>query len=698
MQTLLILLNILSSYQLVWKNTEFEIPLGADVYEHFEIPEVEVYQNGSLVNTEINYQRGVNHTSLRVVNSNHVKSFKIDYKAYIDDLGLQSIQTITFNIVDEIKPTFLYLPELSFPVKTKKLTEKEIMEQLIYEDNYYNTEDLIVKVHGLEGVNINIPGEYLITYELIDPSFNITKVNSKYKVVNNLPPEIIEKSKTHIINVYDNFRVNDYFTFVDPFNQQLTIEVDDSLLNTNKVGSYSIHIKVINNLGLSNEGHYDILVVDNKSPTITLSTKREFNYLETFDLRDLVISVNDNYDKLTKDDVEILGYIDFFSLGEYPLTFKVKDSSGNESKPYEIKVKVIDLEKPKIDLIKPIKVNVGQEVTNFDSYFEFSDNYDSYEFGELIIKYNTKEINFKELGNYILNVELSDSSKNRVSQNFEVLVTDLISPEILINYDNFIFIDQYGELSNNYFKKEFIISDNYDNLNDIEILINETINFYESAEIIRNFIFKDKSGNETIIENVKIVITESRPPDIVLEDSKYIYYIGNEKPDLKSLVKSVTNFDGNTEGIILEYYENINYEKVGMYLVTYQAYHEKINNVAVEELKFYVDSKKSFDTIVNDLEISVGDNVEELAGIIINSDIKYEVFPKTINTGTPGIKKRIFILYDKRGNIETIEQTIVVLEKTSKKNYKTNIIISGIALIGGGIYLNLSKRKNKLFW
>src|SRR5690554_1349042 len=421
MQTLLILLNILSSYQLVWKNTEFEIPLGANVYEHFETPMVEVYQNGSLVNTEINYQRGVNHTSLRVVNSNHVKSFKIDYKAYIDDLGLQSIQTITFNIVDEIKPNFLYLPELSFPVKTKKLTEKEIMEQLIYEDNYYNTEDLIVKVHGLEGVNINIPGEYLITYELIDPSFNITKVNSKYKVINNIAPEIIEKSKTHIINVYDNFRVNDYFTFVDPFNQQLTIEVDDSLLNTNKIGSYSIHIKVINNLGLSNEGHYDILVVDNKSPTITLSTKREFNYLETFDLRDLVISVNDNYDNLTKDDVDILGYIDFFSLGEYPLTFKVKDSSGNESKSYEIKIKIIDLEKPKIVLIKPIKVNVGNEVTNFDSYFEFSDNYDSYEFGELIIKYNTKEINFKELGNYILNVELSDSSKNRVSQNFEVL-------------------------------------------------------------------------------------------------------------------------------------------------------------------------------------------------------------------------------------------------------------------------------------
>ena len=201
-------------YKVVWKNTVIDIPLNDNIYDYVDYPEASLYDlNDFLVSTDYYYEKGVNRTSLSVVNSKHVKSFRIIYRVTYSELDISFDEEIIFNIIDNKPPEIIKIPEIVMPVKTKLLTEKEIVSGLIYKDNYYKTEELTVKVLNLNHVNINKPGDYEIIYEIMDPSYNVTRITKVYKIISKEHPEI-KQEKDLVITVNTSFNHHNYFNLI----------------------------------------------------------------------------------------------------------------------------------------------------------------------------------------------------------------------------------------------------------------------------------------------------------------------------------------------------------------------------------------------------------------------------------------------------------------------------------------------------
>ena len=107
MKVLMMFLNVLNMYKVVWQNIDIDIPLNDDTYQYYDMPKANLYYNNKLIETYEYYERGINHTNLNVINSRHVKTYKIDYRVNFDAYDISSTQTIHFNIIDNIAPKII---------------------------------------------------------------------------------------------------------------------------------------------------------------------------------------------------------------------------------------------------------------------------------------------------------------------------------------------------------------------------------------------------------------------------------------------------------------------------------------------------------------------------------------------------------------------------------------------------------------
>lgn len=676
MKILLLFINILSSYKVIWKNTHIKIPLKENTHIHYDKPEANLYYNDELIDTVSYYEKGVNHTNLNVINSNHVKEFKIDYRVHFEKYNISNTQTITFEIVDIISPEFIYIPEISMPVDEKKLTEKQIIENLIYKDNYYSNDELVVRIYNLENVNNNLPGEYEIIYELMDPSYNFTRVSKYYVVTNNSYPEIkYDEIIKHEYNTYFNYL--DYFKITDKYDKNLKITVDTSKVNFNKLGTYQITVKAKNKDNLETVVTTNILIVDTKPPKLDVIDSVVLNIYD-YDinyLKELIIDVSDNYDNLSKDDVIISGYVNFNEIGTYKLIYELRDNSNNLTTK-NVVINIKDLEKPEIINIKELIIDVSLGKINYYDYFIIRDNHSS--FDDLKITFNDKNVNYNELGSYILEIEVLDESKNKRLEMFNVEIKDLIPPKVKLLEE--IVITDFMERNINEFKSYFYIEDNYSTYQNIEIDMIGNINYEKVGSYLVTFIFKDESLNETKFET-NIIIIDNIAPIITLKTKNMYYYINDDKPNFYNNIISIYDNYSLSENIEINIIEDINYEKVGVYEVLYEAIDE-YGNKSYSTLNFYVDVKLKELIKGKDLYINVGDYISKYEGLELSEDVyKIESFPKEINTNQAGIFEILHIAYDIRGNIYEFNQKVHIKDNNIFKKYKNNIIVTIIGTI-----------------
>lgn len=692
MKILMMFVNLLNMYKVVWENIDIDIPLNDNTYLYYDMPKAYLYDsNDNLIETEVYYEKGVNHTSLNVVNSRHVKVFKINYRAHFDEYGISQTEMINFNIIDITPPEFLYTPEIIMPQGSKLLKEQEIIDTLIYKDNYYSNDLLTVRISGLVNVNVNIPGIYEIYYELMDPSLNVKRVLGYYVIENTIPPEI--KSKDIIeINYGENFNYLDHFQFIDKYDSNLKTTVDLSNVNFNKIGLYQITVSAINKAGLKTIVTKNLKIVDKQKPNIVISPNTTFNiYKHNYnDLKTLIFEVTDNYDNLTIDDVIIEGVVDFNVINKYSLTYQVADSSNNVFSKNVI-VEIKDLEKPKISLKDEIILNVGSSNPNWHKYFEITDNYD--DFSDLDIYVNDKNVDYNKIGTYYIDVTVTDLSKLKTTKRFNIKIKDLISPQVTQVSE--IIITDFLEKDLTYYKSFFEIEDNYNIYADIKITKEGLINYNKIGKYDVIFKFGDKSNNETTI-NTSVNVIDIIPPEINLNTNFYYYYIGDEIPNLESFINKIS--DNYFDDLKLNIKNNINYNEIGLYEVTYEVY-DGLNNYSYETLNFYVDLRKSKLIEGSDLYLKINDNFIIGENIILSDDVvKTYIYPEKINTKNPGIKEITYIAYDKRGNYEVFTQNIYINEPSFLTKYKTNIIVTIISLITiSGLIIYYKKYNNNSY-
>lgn len=697
MNLILTMLSLINMYQVLWQNTTIDIPLNDATTNYYELPEATLYYQGKIITTnEYYYERGVNRTSLSVVNSNHVKAFKIDYRITFYELGVTSEQTITFNIVDEIPPTILKVPEFKFPLNTKIPTDKVMLEGFYYQDNYYSNEELVTKVNRLSEININKVGLYEIEYEVMDPSFNTTVATTTYEIFDNNYPEItmIKNEIEHLVKT--EFKVYDHFKFKGV---NLIIDANLSQVNINKIGTYPITVTATNESGLSQSLSVHIKIIDDVKPLIRLKSNiNDFNVYDKVnhdDLLNLILSVSDNYDNLSKEDVIVDTDLNTNIIGKYVVIFSIKDTSNNEF-TIQTNINVKDLEKPNIILLEKIILNINEEPPYFLKYFEIFDNYNSYD--ELTININDKNINYKKNNTYYLEITINDQSKNVLKATFEVIVSDLTSP--VVSQVNDLFIYNFKRESKSFYKKHFNITDNFDQYDDIDLeIIDDNVNYEKIGQYPIELLFIDSNNNQTLIKS-DIYVIDTEKPKINLKSDIYYYFIGEAIIEIIALVTSVDdNYDLLKVSDIIVM-GDINYNKIGKYEV-YLILSDTSENETKIQIDCYVDVKKSKLINGNDITINKDNKWEPLEGIELSENvIKYQYYNGLSNTNQIGEFEIIYVAYDIRGNLETYKQKVMIIDnKTSlKSNYLLIILITSIFIgIASFNYYKDSKTKREYF-
>lgn len=113
--------------------------------------------------------------------------------------------------------------------------------------------------------------------------------------------------------------------FIEEINGKI---IDDYVIDTNVLGEKKISFKFINDEGIKVSKEFTIDVIDDVAPVVWLGSSYNVTVNSDVDLTDKILC-GDNYDKKPK--CEIIGEYDISKVGEYPLTFRATDSSGNET-------------------------------------------------------------------------------------------------------------------------------------------------------------------------------------------------------------------------------------------------------------------------------------------------------------------------------------------------------------------------------
>ena len=119
-------------------------------------------------------------------------------------------------------------------------------------------------------------------------------------------------------------------------------------------------------------------------------------------------------------------------VGDYPMTFKVHDSSGNEA-THELMIHVVDQEAPVIEgeSLMTIGYNQYYEESELLSMLSVSDNYDTNL--PIIIESNTYKTNSDLIGTYDVIFSVTDSSNNRTEKTMTIQVVDNIGPMVYLD-------------------------------------------------------------------------------------------------------------------------------------------------------------------------------------------------------------------------------------------------------------------------
>ncbi len=192
--------------------------------------------------------------------------------------------------------------------------------------------------------------------------------------------EIVLK-KDMTIEFNDDKKISDYIESING------IILNDYNIDTSTIGTKTVKFDFINNDGVKLKYSYDIEVVDTVAPLIWLSSSYRLKKGTDFNIDGILCG--DNYDENPKCYIE--GEYDINTVGEYPLTFKAIDQSGNEN-VHDFVLKVYE----------PSNTN-GNSNSNNDSYIKYSDVIKDYKTSNIKIGIDVSswqgDIDFKKLKN-----------------------------------------------------------------------------------------------------------------------------------------------------------------------------------------------------------------------------------------------------------------------------------------------------------
>lgn len=338
-----------------------------------------------------------------------------------------------------------------------------------------------------------------------------------------------------------------------------------STINTNCINVYRLDHKAVSpKYNKSEIRSYYLHIVDTTPPEILSSTSFKISYgqSETDYLKGLVVT--DNYTK--KEDIEIIvdtSNINYQKIGIYEILYIISDCSGNKLFHTE-KLEIVDLIKPTITKIKDLVYQVASDFS-LDDYFEITDNYDS----NPVIKFEI--IGDKNtLGTKEIIITATDQSGNKTIFKDMLEIVDTISP--LICLEKQIVEVNIGEEIDLF--DLVLVSDNYDEVTDFDLIITSNINFdlVGSYEVI--YELTDSSNNKTT-EHLTVLVRDLIPPVIHADD---LTIKKGETKNFLLYAKVTDNLSDRSKISLNVIYNDVDFNKPGIYHVTFEAVDEYGNH------------------------------------------------------------------------------------------------------------------------
>ncbi len=684
------LLSLIGFFQIFstrvdWINDFIDIPLKESATNYSTLPEARLFINGELVfDPEVYYERDrVEWTFMSTVNTSIVRAYHIKQRVFFPTYNITHVHTITFNIVDQIPPEFLYVPRLKITVSDKMPNFKE---GVLISDNYDPPTALNLTV-STQQVLVGKVGIYPVYYQLSDVSGNVTLYESVVEIYDHLPPTITPKKALQIA-FGETWAWQNFFDIKDNYDLFPEVFVNHSLVNYDRIGSYPVVISAKDSSGHETTFHTTLTILDLKSPEIRFKTITPINVF--FDVTDawmksLILSVSDNYDVLTIDDVICTHDIESSYLGEYFIYYEVSDQSGNKLST-KLKIRVADLEKPIIRQTEPLIFDVFSPEPILISYFEFEDNYTASH--DLIFKF-VGTYKMQTLGKYLIRVEVTDAAKNIAIYQTYLEVVDRIPPELTQHND--IIITDFSKKNLSYY---FSMKDNYDALSHLTLTIDDSKVFYDKIGAYPLLIYAiDRSDNLSMLET-EVLILDIEEPKLILKQTIITVEVMSMPLNLITFIHSLTdNYDHlKVEDVVI--LGSIDYQTLGRYEIIYQI-KDSSQNETCAKLKVIVDDTKPPTLKISSLEMKLNAFFNPLEGIEAFDEsgfVTVTYFPKTIDTTTPGKKSVTYIAMDARGNYTTKERIIHITspEQTYSPDQFLPIVV--VTILGGAAIFYFYKR------
>lgn len=162
----------------------------------------------------------------------------------------------------------------------------------------------------------------------------------------------------------EGFNVN----IINNLNPDVSIENN---VDTSKIGKYEVTY-TLNYMNYSKSLTREVIVIDNEAPTLAINCEENINLIKDNKFNGCKYEVNDNYDKKEDIKVDIISNLDESKVGDYTVTWKATDTSGNSTeKSIKIHVRnrddlyyiVVYISKQRLDYYENGKIYLTTPVT-----------------------------------------------------------------------------------------------------------------------------------------------------------------------------------------------------------------------------------------------------------------------------------------------------------------------------------------------
>lgn len=451
---------------------------------------------------------------------------------------------------------------------------------------------------------------------------------------NNTPPVITASNKEVIQGL--EFNPLEGVSAADTQDGNLTskIEVISNEVNINTVGEYLVTYKVTDSKNLSVTKTITVKVIKNESPVITANDiKIKLGDRKPDLLKD--VTSTDKEDGNIKEIVVDESKVNYQKVGKYELTYKAKDSFGNETLK-TVTLEIVDNEAPTITA-NDVSIMIND---SFDPLKGVSakDDVD----GDLTkdIKVIKNTVDTKKAGTYEVTYEVTDKNSHTVTKTIKVTVSN--KTEKIGRFD----LDYLKQTNKSLSIKGYSTIDGIDN--NLKVNIDYKV------------VFENTTTKEIIYEKALVRITDDSKityptPSSDGKDYKYSWFEGtidfSQIPNgdyvMYVIASSDKYFSKNIVNNQMFSEQVTSIENTGKYLMTRNNYFE-----ATKPVEIIIRSEKIGDKDVSSLSNQFG-QLEEIKFTDSNKLYIYgNAFSTSMDLGTKATVSRKIIFE----NVETYER------------------------------------------